>query len=736
MERSTKTVLIMNDPVAAWLESLGLDRYRELFEQNAITWDVLPELNDGDLASMGVLLGHRKQLLRAMAQLSQRGAQTGEGNTATTLASTTAKDTTPSSSGRDQAERRQLTIMFCDLVGSTALASQLDPEDLQTAIRRFLDTCRQAISRFNGYIAKYMGDGLLVYFGYPHAYEHDAERAVHAGLAVLDLVKALPREYPDQQAFEIAARIGIATGHVIVGELMGEETAKERSVFGETPNLAARLQGLAAPNQLVVDSTTKGLVGGEFEFADRGAYSLKGFETPVHVWQVLSIKPSASRFESYRAGRLVPFIGRAHETALLLDRWHEAVEGEGQVVLLCGEAGIGKSRLVRFLRDRLAEGRYDAIQLQCSPHHTNTALYPVMTYLRQAAGLISEDSASTQLHKLEALVADNGLNDRMTVALLADLLSIRGDERYQLLNLSPDKRKDMTLEALVQYLQRPADRFPILMIVEDAHWLDPTTQDLMARIIDRIRLMRVLLLVTFRPDFRPVWAEYSHVTFLTLSRLPRRQSAELIATMTGGKVLPQEVQQAILAKTDGVPLYIEELTNSLLQTALLAEGTDSFTLNTPLKEMAIPDSLQALFMERVDRLGSVKEIVQIGAAIGREFTYELLQATVNVTDDQLNSALDVFVASGLIIQEGERSLSRYRFKHMLVQEAAYNTLPKKSRRLLHARIAKTVEEKFPERAQLEPELLAYHYEQAGLIGQAVDYWRLAARRDAARSANV
>ncbi len=723
---------MMDDRVSAWLESLGLDHYREAFQQNAITWDVLPELNDGDLVSLGVVLGHRKRLLRAIAHLSPQAD--GDGLQPVPIA--TGPEATPFPSGQDQAERRQLTVMFCDLVGSTALARRLDPEDLQVSIRRFLDTCGEAISRFNGYIAKYMGDGLLVYFGYPHAHEHDAERAVHAGLAVLELVKALPREhYPDQE-FEIAARIGIATGLVIVGELIGQDIATERSVFGETPNLASRLQGLAAPNQLIVDSVTKRLVGGEFECADQGAVSLKGFETPVRVWQVLSAKPSASRFESYRSGRLVNFIGREHETALLLGRWRDAVGDEGQVVLLCGEAGIGKSRLVRYLRDRLTEERHQAVQFQCSPHHTNTVLYPVMTYLRQAAGLADEDSVRTQLHRLDSLVVNSGLEDRVTVALLADLLSIQGHEQDQLANVSPDKRKDMTLEALRQYLQRLADRSPVLLIVEDAHWLDPTTLDLMTRVIDRIRLMRLLLLITFRPDFRPVWTEYSHVTFLTLSRLPRRQSAELIATMTGGKVFPQEVQQAILAKTDGVPLYIEELTHNLLQTGLLAEGTDSFTLKAPLKEMAIPDSLQALLMERVDRLGPIKEIVQIGAAIGREFTYELLRATVDITDSRLNDALDLFVSSGLILQEGERSQSRYRFKHSLVQEAAYNTLPKKSRRLLHARIAKTLEEKFAERAQLEPELLAYHFEQAGLAGPAVDYWHRAARRDAERSANI
>src|SRR5512147_2279934 len=437
---------MMDDRVSAWLESLDLDRYREVFQQNAITWDVLPELNDGDLASLGVLLGHRKRLLRAIAHLSQKAGSDG----LQPVPIAAGPEATSFPSGQDQAERRQLTVMFCDLVGSTELARRLDPEDLQSSIRRFLDTCGEAISRFNGYIAKYMGDGLLVYFGYPHAHEHDAERAVHAGLAVIELVKALPREYRLEQECEIATRIGIATGPVIVGELIGQDTAKERSVFGETPNLASRLQGLAAPNQLIVDSVTKRLVGGEFEFADQGPVFLKGFETPVRVWQVLSAKPSASRFESYRSGRLGNFIGREHETALLLGRWREAVDGEGQVVLLCGEAGIGKSRLVRYLRDRLTEDRYETIQSQCSPYHTNTVLYPVVTYLRQAAGLTGEDSASTQRQKLATLMANYGFNDRTTVALFVDLLSIQGNEQNQLLNVSPDKRKEMTLEALVQ----------------------------------------------------------------------------------------------------------------------------------------------------------------------------------------------------------------------------------------------------------------------------------------------
>ena len=405
-------------------------------------------------------------------------------------------------------------------------------------------------------------------------------------------------------------------------------------------------------------------------------------------------------------------------------------------MLLCGEAGIGKSRIARSLCDRLADERYQTIQFQCSPYHTNTALYPAINFLRQAAGLASQDSAQAQLNKLDALAIESGIDNQETVSLFADLLSIRGDHRYPPLTVSSEKRKDMTLEALVHHLQRLADRCPVLFIVEDAHWLDPTTLELMTRIIGRIRQMRVLLLITFRPDFKPVWSDYSHVTSLTLSRLPRRQSAELVAAMTGGKALPPEVQQAILAKADGVPLYIEALTENVLESGLLTEGNDAFTLKGPLKGLPIPDSLQALLMERVDRLGPAKEIVQTGAAIGREFTYELLQATVEVPDSQLRNALDLFVASGLMFQEGEIPLATYHFKHALVQEAAYSTLPKKPRRLLHARIAKALESRFPERVNMEPELLAYHYEQAGLAGPAVEYWHRAARRDAERSANI
>jgi predicted ATPase len=558
---------------------------------------------------------------------------------------------------------------------------------------------------------------------------------VHSGLAILDGVKALNRKTPNQ-GINIAARIGIATGQVVVGELLGQETARERSAFGKSPNLAARLQGLAKPNQLIIDPATKRLVGSQFGFADHGTFSLKGFETPVQAWQVLGIGSSASRFEAHRSAQLGNFIGREDEVSLLYGRWREVVGGEGQVLLLSGEAGIGKSRIIRILCDRIADEHHNIIRYQCSPYHTNTALYSAINYLRQAAGFASNDSSNAKLNKLNVMAVEAGVENQETVSLIADLLSIRGDHRNSPSKVSPEKRKEMTLEALVHHLQSLAARCAVLFIVEDAHWIDPTTRDLLTRIIDHIPQIRVLLLITFRPNFKPVWSEHSHVTSLTLGRLPRRHCTELVLAITGGKALPPEVQQAILAKTDGVPLYIEELTKNVLEAGVLTEEANAYTLKASLKELSIPESLQASLMERVDRFAPIRGIVQAGAAIGREFSYELLQAIVKASDSQLRNALDLLVASALIFQEGDPPTAKYLFKHALVQEAAYSTILHKTRQLLHARIGKALESKFAERVKMEPELLAYHYEQAGLPAPAVDYWHLAARRAAERSANV
>jgi class 3 adenylate cyclase/predicted ATPase len=720
----------MNDRVSAWLDSLGLAHYREAFAQHAITWDVLPELTDEDLTSLGVLLGHRKKLRRAITELVQQG----DSGHATAQPTPTAYPFPPPVSGRELAERRQLTVMFCDLVGSTALASRLDPEEVQPIIRKFLETCSHAVTRFHGYIAKYMGDGLLAYFGYPQAHEHDAERAIHAGLAVLELVKTLPRDGVPGQ--DIAVRIGIATGQVLVGELIGTDTAQERSVFGETPNLTARLQSLAAPNQVIIDATTRSLVGNEFACADCGAVELKGFDQPIQAWQVVGRHVSASRFESYRSGRQTDFIGRESELALLLTRWREAVEGEGRVVLLSGEAGIGKSKLVWRLGEQLRDERHYIITLQCSPHHTKTALYPVINHLRRVIGVTGEDRPATQWQKLETFAATSGLHDPLTVTLLGDLLTIAGGDQRPPVMLSPDKRKELMLEALVQLLQSRAVQCPTLCIVEDVHWIDPTSMELLTRAIVAIQRIPALLVITARPDFNPTWSELNQVMVLTLSRLSRRQSAELLVSTAGGKALPLEVEQMILAKTEGVPLYVEELTDSVIKSRLLIEEPQAFRLQAPLKDFTIPDSLQALLTERIDRLGLAKEIAQIGAALGREFGYELLRELVDVAERELEDGLQALCASGLMAQEGEIPLAKYVFRHALIQDAAYGILAKAARRTLHLRIAQTLETKFIERTAREPELLAHHYEQAAQIGQAIKYWFLAAQRDATRSVHI
>lgn len=721
-----------NDQVSAWLDDLGLGKYRETFKQNAIDWDVLPDLSDGDLEALGVLLGHRKKLLRAIASLSQSAETTGRGP----IPISDVPGRQPSHAVAGQAaERRQLTVMFCDLVDSTPLSHQLDPEDLQDVVRRFLDTCSQAIGRFEGYVARYMGDGMLVYFGYPHAHEDDAERAVYSGLAILDGVNALNLKTPNQ-GINIAARIGIATGQVVVGELLGQESAKERSAFGKCPNLAARLQGLAKPNQLIIDPATKRLVGSQFGFGDHGIFSLKGFKTPVQTWQVLSIGPSASRFKTHRSAQLVNFIGRESEVSLVYGRWREVVGGKGHVLLLSGEAGIGKSRIVQILCDRIADEHHNTIHYQCSPYHTNTALYPAINYLRQAAGFASDDSSYAKLNKLNVMAVETGVENQNTVSLIADLLSIRGDHHNFPSKVSPEQRKEMTLEVLVHHVQSLAARCATLFIVEDAHWIDPTTSDFITRIIDHIPQVRVLLLITFRPNFKLVWSDHSHVTSLTLSRLQCQQCTELVSAITGGKTLPFEVQQAILAKTDGIPLYIEELTKNVLESGVLTEEAHAYSLKATLKELAIPETLQASLMERLDRFAPIRGIVQAGAAVGREFSYTLLQAIVKASDSELRNGLELLVASGLIFQEGDPPASKYLFKHALVQEAAYSTLLHKTRRLLHARIGEALESKFAERVKMEPELLAYHYEQAGFPAPAVGYWHLAARRAAERSANI
>jgi len=631
-------------------------------------------------------------------------------------------------------ERRQLTIMFCDLVDSTALSAQFDPEELREVIRAYQQVCAAVIARYAGVVARYMGDGIMAHFGYPQAHEDDPERAVRAGLGIIEAMAGCTAGR-DKAVPPLAVRVGIATGLVVAGDLIGEGAAEEQAVVGETPNLAARLQGLASPNTVVIASSTQRLLGGLFEYEDLGCHELKGFVAPVRVWRVIRPRPTRSRFEAVHAAALTPLIGREEEVGLLLHRWEQAKQGEGQVVLLSGESGIGKSRLIEALYERIRTEPHIRMRFQCSPYHSNSALYPFIGQFEWAAKLKREDTAEQKLDKLEALLAKWVDKVEAVAPLFAALLSIPTKGRYAPLDLTPQQQKARTLAALVEQMESLAARERVLVVFEDIHWIDPTSQELLDRVIERAQSARVLVLITFRPDFLPSWVGQPHVTLVTLRRLNRCQRAVLVERLAHGKPLPGEVVEQIIAKTDGVPLFIEELTKTILTSGLLKEDAERYVLSGPLPPLAIPDTLQDSLMARLDRLASVKEVAQIGATIGREFSYELLAAVATLTEQRLQAALEQLTRAELISRRGMPPQAYYVFKHALLQEAAYESLLKSRRQQLHTRIAQVLEERFPERAEVEPELLAHHYTEAGLPKLAVSYWQRAGQRALERFAN-
>jgi class 3 adenylate cyclase/predicted ATPase len=710
--------------IEAWLQGLRMERYTQAFLENDIVPAVLQELTDQDLKDLGVSLGHRRLLLKAISALpvERAGASPLE----------IGASVSPPPSPRPEAERRQLTVLFCDLAGSTELSARFDPEDMRETIRGFQDCCAGVIARFDGYLAKYMGDGVLAYFGYPRAHEDEAERAVRAGLALAEAINKLrtPADEP------LAARVGIATGVVVVGDLVGIGASQEQAAVGETPNLAARLQSLAAPDSIVISPNTRRLVGGIFALKDLGPQYLKGFTEPVGAWRVVGISTVASRFEAMHETALTPLVGREHELGLLLDRWEFAKCGEGQVVLLSGEPGIGKSRIVQALYERLKGEALLRLRYFCSPYHVNSALYPVIDQLERAAGLRPEDGAEAKLDKITALVAKATQSSAEVVPIIAALLSVPIDSRFPPVTLTPAAQKARTFEALLTQLVDLAQRQPLLMVFEDAHWIDPTTTELFGLVVDRIQRLPVLLLMTFRPEFTPPWTSYQHVTSLTLSRLGQRQGAMLVESLTGSKSLPAEVLQQILRKTDGVPLFVEELTKTVLDSGLLADAGDHFELSAPLPPLALPATLHDSLMARLDRLAPVKEVAQIGAVIGREFSYQLLAAVVSLDGDQLQDALAQLVASELIFRRGVPSDATYTFKHALVRDAAYQSLLKVKRQQFHQRIARVLEERFSQTVETEPEILAQHYSEAGLAERALHYWHKSGQLAAHRAAYV
>ena len=629
------------------------------------------------------------------------------------------------------AERRQLTVMFCDLVGSTALSARLDPEDLRAVIGAYHRCCTKVIGRGGGFVAKYMGDGVLAYFGYPRADEHDAERAVRAALKLVEKVAGLDTV----AAAPLQVRIGIATGLVVVGDLIGQGASQEQAVVGETPNLAARLQALAEPGTVMIAPSTRRLTGGLFEYADLGAVELKGLGAPVMASRVVRGSAAESRFEALHGRELTPLVGRDEELALLTRRWQQAKAGEGRVVVLVGEPGIGKSRLAQAMLAEPAGEPYTSLRYFCSPHHQASALHPFITQLEHAAGLSRDDMAEARLAKLEALLARSNAGAE-ELGFIAERLSIPTGDEYRLPDLTPQRRKERTFEALLGQLTRLAARQPVLMLFEDAHWIDPTSLELLTLTVARASTLPLLLLVTARPEFTPPWPADAHVTTLPLARLGRREGMTLVARSAGGKALPAEILEQILARTDGVPLFLEELTKTIIESGLLREEDGHYALDGALPPLAIPTTLHDSLMARLDRLAPVREVAQIGAAIGREFSYRLLSAVAQQPDDRLTEALDRLVGAELVFGRGEVPEAVYTFKHALVQEAAYASLLRERRRQLHARIAEALEGEFPEVAETQPELVAHHYATAGLAAPAIDYYRRAAERAMAASANA
>jgi class 3 adenylate cyclase/predicted ATPase len=623
-------------------------------------------------------------------------------------------------------------VLFCDLVGSTALAARLDPEDLREVIGAYHRATAAVVECFEGHVARYLGDGVLAYFGWPRAHEDDAERAVRAGLQLVEAVAGLE---PHAEV-RLQARVGIATGQVVVGDIVGEGATRDEAVVGETPNLAARLQALAEPGTVVISQASRRLVGGLFELDDHGPQRLKGFAEPLAVWRVTGEGRAEGRFEARQTGGLTPLVGRDEEISLLLRRWRQASEGEGQVVLLDGEPGIGKSRLVRELRGRLGDESQLRLIYQCSLHHQTSPLYPLIEQLGRDAGFERDDSGAEKLAKLEALLTRGTERLDEAVPLIAALLGLPTADRYPPLDLTPQRQKQRTLEVLVDQLEGLAAEQPVLLAYEDAHWIDPTTQELLGLAIERIQRLAVLAIVTYRPEFQPPWTGLPHVSALPLTRLGRRDGATMVGRVVGAKALPAEVSAQIVEKTDGVPLFVEELTKAVLESGLVRDTGDRYELSGLLPPLVIPSTLHDSLLARLDRLASVKEVAQIGAAIGRDFPHALLAAVADRPEPELQTALDRLVSSELMFRRGVSPKATYSFKHALVQDAAYQSLLKSRRRQLHARIARVLEERFPEAAEIEPELLAHHCTQAELFEKAIDYWHKAGQVAIARSAHA
>jgi class 3 adenylate cyclase/tetratricopeptide (TPR) repeat protein len=694
--------------IEQWLATLGLDQYASTFRYNDIDIRALAYLDEEDLKELGVSLGHRRVLLAAITSLDPE----------TLVPQPTT--TSAARSSPDEAERRQLSILFCDIADSTELTHSLDPEEMRELLRRYHNLVGDSVRRYRGYIARFVGDGILAYFGWPQAYEDQAESAIRAGLDAAKAVATI--KLNDGESLQ--ARFGIDTGEVVVGDLIGEETSDAETVTGLSANLAARLQGVAMPGQVVIGGNTRTLVGKAFELEDLGEHSFKGFREAMQAWAVTSERESETRFETVRGIALTDLVGRKNELALLRDRWELAKGSEGQVVFLSGEAGIGKSRVVQgFWHDIHQEIRFN-LHYQCSPHHNNSAFYPVIQRIQKAARFSSEDTVDSKLDKLEHLLKYLGNYDPAEASLFASLLSLPGEARFGQLDLTPQQLKQRTVETLISQIMSLSRRRPVFIAVEDVHWIDPSMAEFVAELIPRIADQPIFLLITCRPENAPDWSGHPHLTSMTLNRLGRKQAAE-IAHSVGGKKLLDAIIERIVARADGVPLYIEELTKTVVE---------KFSSKNQTLDELVPATLQSSLVARLDRLGEAREVGQIGAVIGREFPHSLISVILGKPEAEINAALDRLVQSGLVFRSGTPPNAVYKFNHALVQDAAYATILLSRRQHLHARIVEALETQGKNQSNENIESLAHHAYLGGLWEKAFIYRQQAGRKAMDRAA--